>query len=87
MLYMIKYNYPPIISHQYSTFEKYAAEIKDKIKSGFQNQIKDGFGPWFPKDIPINPQLRDLISRCLKINTKERITAFEILEHPFILRE
>ena len=57
--------------------------IKKQIKQGFHPIIKDGYGPWFPKNIEISQQAKDLISKLLILDPAIRLSASEALEHDF----
>lgn len=52
-----------------------------KIQKGFTPEVKRGYGAWFPESIPTSDAARDLISRCLTMDTSVRLTASEVLEH------
>lgn len=62
--------------------------IYEKIQYGFQPIIVDiqkyGYGPWFPNNIQISQEARDLISRLLQNDSTQRLTATEALSHPWI---
>eukprot|EP00826_Nyctotherus_ovalis_P045522 TRINITY_DN5049_c0_g1_i4.p1 TRINITY_DN5049_c0_g1~~TRINITY_DN5049_c0_g1_i4.p1 ORF type:complete len:412 (-),score=98.27 TRINITY_DN5049_c0_g1_i4:57-1292(-) len=55
-----------------------------QIDHDFRVHAKHGRQPVFPSKRPIDPALRDLICKCLIYNPKNRITAEQILEHPFL---
>ena len=58
-------------------------QIKESIQCGFRNEVKEGLGPWFPAEDPIDEKLRDLIARMLSMNPGHRLTATECLDHEF----
>ena len=59
-------------------------QLEDKITQGFDPVVKDGFGPWFPKDIPVSEECRYLISKMLEMNVKQRWTAKECLSSKWV---
>eukprot|EP00808_Paulinella_micropora_P021448 g26978.t1 len=70
----------------YAPFQKEtAAMTKALIAKGFEPKVKSGFGPWFPEDKPISVAARDLISRMLMKDPVDRLTAREVLAHPWML--
>ena len=98
IFFMLRFGYPPFydqagsgaskITHGQS--EAVMAENKvlfDLIRKGFTNEIKQGLGPWFPKEEhdqdPICDELRDLMARMLTLDTAQRPTAKECLDHPY----
>jgi calcium-dependent protein kinase len=59
-------------------------EIHNKIKKGFNPVVKEGFGPWFPKATKTSESARDLISKMLNFDPVARLSAAEVLEHPWM---
>lgn len=59
-------------------------EIYKKIEKGFFPMVKDGYGPWFPKTIPLSKAAMDLITKLLDPDTAKRLTASEALDHPWL---
>jgi len=57
--------------------------IFDKIREGFTNVTKKGYGAFFPEAIPCSEAAKDLIARCLDMSIPKRPTATEVLEHPW----
>ena len=87
ILYIMIFGYPPFFDFNEKDHTRDESDniIYDKIKKGFTPKILPNYGPWFPKKHPISNNCRDLISRLLRSNVADRITAEEALEHPFIL--
>ena len=54
-------------------------QLEAKIKKGFTPEVKEGYGPWFPEDIPISKECQHLLSMMLDMNVKERWTVKECL--------
>jgi calcium-dependent protein kinase len=58
--------------------------ITKLIRKGFQNVIRQGNGAYFQPHVKISAQCRDFITRLLKTDVAERMTATEALNHPYI---
>jgi len=58
--------------------------IYSKIRKGFLPKVMPNYGAWFPSDHPISSACRDLMSRLLRTNVADRMTAEEALEHPWL---
>ena len=88
IIYLMIFGYPPFFIHPafYGKHEKDA--IYDQIKKGFVAEIRNteqvGYGAWFPDHIESSSEVRDLISNLLKTNIKERCSATDALQHPWI---
>eukprot|EP01083_Nonionella_stella_P055060 145314_1 len=64
ILYCMLFGFPPFNDYEKDigdilTSEKY---IEQKILSGFDPTVKDGYGTWFPKEMPISNECMKLIS-------------------------
>eukprot|EP01084_Bolivina_argentea_P311197 538636_1 len=59
-------------------------QIFENIKKGFKNEIIDGYGAFFPKDIPISEDAMDIISGLLTSDPSQRLTCDECLSHRWI---
>jgi len=46
--------------------------------------VRPGHGPWFPQRVKSSTEVRDLIARLLRKNIADRITADEVLTHPWL---
>lgn len=57
--------------------------IFKKIENGFTPEVKPGYGAWFPNAIPVSKEAKDLMKRCLTMDTEVRLSAKEVLEHPW----
>eukprot|EP01084_Bolivina_argentea_P026347 48988_1 len=60
-------------------------EIFEKIKKGFKNKVLEGYGAFFPKDIPISNDAMDIISGMLTSNPNKRFNIYKCLNHSWIL--
>eukprot|EP00485_Elphidium_margaritaceum_P003613 CAMPEP_0202698964 /NCGR_PEP_ID=MMETSP1385-20130828/12195_1 /ASSEMBLY_ACC=CAM_ASM_000861 /TAXON_ID=933848 /ORGANISM="Elphidium margaritaceum" /LENGTH=1079 /DNA_ID=CAMNT_0049355797 /DNA_START=9 /DNA_END=3248 /DNA_ORIENTATION=+ len=60
------------------------ADVLDKIKQGFNPSVCDNYGAWFPKEIPISENARDLIAGLLTTDPLCRYTVKQCLAHPWI---
>eukprot|EP01084_Bolivina_argentea_P109213 195185_1 len=91
ILYVMLYGYPPfyVDPEKYGKHERKA--IYEKIKRGFIARVRSterhGFGPWFPDHIPVSQEVRHLISKLLEFRVRNRYTAHEALQHPWIIKE
>ena len=59
-------------------------QIFNKIKSGFTPKVMDGYGAFYPSDIPISDEAMDIISGLLTSNPTHRLTVKECLNHSWI---
>jgi len=59
-------------------------EIFDSIRKGFQPEVKAGWGPWFPSALTVSTSAQDLIGRLLTKDPISRLSAEEVLDHPWI---
>jgi len=46
---------------------------------------KAGYGPWFKSDIRVSDAAKDLISKLLRTNVADRLTAEEALDHAWLV--
>jgi calcium-dependent protein kinase len=58
-------------------------DIFTKVQQGFNPVTRRGFGPWFPDHIPCSEAAKDLIANCLTRDQSSRLTAAEVLDHPW----
>ena len=61
-----------------------AQAIYKLIEKGFNPEVKRGYGPWFPKKMPVSEEARDLMAKLMEMDTSKRFTAKEALQHPWI---
>jgi len=59
--------------------------VCEKIHKGFSPEIRTGFGAWFPKKYEISSSARDFIAGLLTSDWRDRLTAEEALQHPWII--
>eukprot|EP01083_Nonionella_stella_P072851 196579_1 len=79
-IYYIRYDGPP---ERRGRAEPQA--IHELIQNGFNPTVKKGFGPWFPKKMPVSEQSRDLMARLMELDVSKRLTAKEALGHQWIV--
>ena len=86
ILFCMLFGYPPFYVDDGTLTMGHSFEnaVFSKIKQGFSPVVKEGYGAWFPFDIPISEEARDLISKMLRLNVKDRITVKEALAHPWL---
>jgi calcium-dependent protein kinase len=77
VMFIMLFGYPPFNSQK-------DEETKRKILAGFSPVVKCNYGPWFPEAYPVSDNARDLIRRLLEMDPALRLTAGEVLEHPWI---
>eukprot|EP01084_Bolivina_argentea_P155094 270314_1 len=65
--------------------QREAQAIYRLIQKGFDPTVKTGYGAWFPKQIPVSEQAKDLMARLMDYDTSKRLNAKEALQHPWIL--
>jgi len=85
ILFVMVYGFPPFFQHKPSQVNA-PDGIYSKIAQGFEPKVKSGYGPWFPRKIPVSHEFKDLLARLLRINISARMTAEEALAHPWISR-
>jgi len=85
VMFVMLFGYPPFYADQ-EVHGPYTDErIFALVKKGFEPVTKDGYGPHFPKSIPISDSAKDLISKLLTLDISKRFSAAEALEHPWLL--
>ena len=77
ILFVMTFGFPPFHGAQNRAIQR-------KILNGFNPTVKKGWGAFFPDQIPVSQNLRDLIRRLLELDPTLRLTATEVLEHPWI---
>jgi serine/threonine protein kinase len=65
--------------------QREAQAIYRLIQKGFDPRVKRGYGPWFPRKMPVSEECKDLMARLMDIDAGKRFTAKEALQHPWIL--
>jgi len=63
------------------------ATIHAGIRKGFQPVTKPGYGPWFPSSMQVSDSAKDLLTKMLTFDQAKRITADEVLAHPWMTGE
>ena len=86
MIFCMLFGYPPhyVDIDDIKMGESEEEAIYNLVKQGFCAEVKEGYGPWFPKDIPVSKNARDLLTKMLTFDVKDRVTAEEALTHPWI---
>ena len=86
ILFIMIFGFPPFFDQNENKNKRDESDkvIYDKIRRGFIPKVQGNYGNWFPSDHPISASCRDLISRLLRTNVADRMTAEEALEHPWI---
>ena len=86
ILFIMIFGFPPFFDSNESKNKRDESDkiIYSKIRKGFIPKVMPNYGNWFPADHPISASCRDLMSRLLRTNVADRMTAEEALEHPWI---
>jgi calcium-dependent protein kinase len=50
---------------------------------GFTPQVREGYGAWFPANIPLSSSAKDILSKLLEYDPAVRLSVTEALQHPF----
>jgi len=82
-LFILIYGVPPFFSTK-NDKKRATKEVYQKIQNGFYPSVRPGHGPWFPQKVKASTEVRDLIARLLRKNIADRITADEVLTHPWL---
>jgi len=86
ILFILVFGFPPFFDSTTDGRNKMLTykNIYKKIRNGFSAKVLPGYGPWFPKDITVSNNYKDLVARLLRTNVASRMTAEEALAHPWI---
>ena len=85
ILFVMLFGFPPFYVDPQKYFgQKEAQAIYKLIKKGFTAEVKKGYGPWFPRKMPVSDEARDFMSKLMDSDRAKRITAKEALQHPWI---
>jgi calcium-dependent protein kinase len=88
VLFVMIFGFPPFYDDTKSKDRVSSDQvIFSKIKKGFTPKTKAGYGPWFPKDHKVSTECRDLLGRLLRKSIADRLTAEEVLEHPWLNKD
>jgi len=83
VLFVMLFGFPPFyVDPGYDT-RKEAQAIYKLIQKGFDPVVKAGYGAFFPKDLPVSDEARDVIGKMLTTDTVKRPTVTECLAHPW----
>jgi len=77
--FLMLFGYPPF-------FGENDREVEAETMRGFSNEMKDGYGAWFPNNIQVSSAARDFIAKLLT-DPVSRMTAPEALEHPWLAQD
>jgi len=84
VLFVMLFGFPPFYVDPSMYGRREHEFIYKKIKKGFKPITRKGYGNFFPKAIPVSDEAKDLITLLLKPDPKDRPTAAEALQHPWI---
>lgn len=84
VMFVMLFGFPPFYADQ-DVYGKHTDEkIFNLVRKGFIPETRPGYGPWFPNAIRVSDSAKDLISKLLRKDVAERLTAEEALEHPWL---
>eukprot|EP00467_Chlorarachnion_reptans_P000316 CAMPEP_0114506822 /NCGR_PEP_ID=MMETSP0109-20121206/11651_1 /TAXON_ID=29199 /ORGANISM="Chlorarachnion reptans, Strain CCCM449" /LENGTH=597 /DNA_ID=CAMNT_0001685473 /DNA_START=113 /DNA_END=1906 /DNA_ORIENTATION=+ len=83
IMFLLLFGYPPFHASKRKEGSAATAEILSKVKRGFDKRVREGYGAHFPEDIQVSDSARDLISKLLTRNTRDRYTVDEMMAHPW----
>jgi len=78
IMFVMLFGFPPFYADR-------QIAIYRLIQKGFDAKVKRGCGPWFPKEMAISDDAKDLMAKLMESDTSKRLTAKEALQHPYIL--
>jgi len=86
ILFIMIFGFPPFFDeHEHERARADSDKIiYVKIRAGFTPRVLPNYGAWFPAEHPVSSACRDLMSRLLRKNVADRLTAEEALEHPWV---
>merc|ERR1719150_2668986 len=86
IMFVMLFGFPPFYVDPTKYYgQREAQAIYRLIQKGFDPKVKRGYGPWFPKKMPVSDEGKDLMARLMDSDTSKRLTAKEALQHPWIL--
>mmetsp|Transcript_13681 Transcript_13681/g.19114 ORF Transcript_13681/g.19114 Transcript_13681/m.19114 type:complete len:567 (+) Transcript_13681:37-1737(+) len=86
IMFLLLYGYPPFHATAHKEGSASTKEILRKVLKGFKPEERPGYGAFFPKSIKMSAEAKDLISKLLTKNTKERYTVDEMIAHPWFTK-
>uniref|UniRef100_A0A7S2TGQ5 Calcium-dependent protein kinase n=1 Tax=Lotharella oceanica TaxID=641309 RepID=A0A7S2TGQ5_9EUKA len=81
--FLMLYGFPPFHSSAHKEGSASTKEILRKVLDGFTPEVRAGYGAWFPRDIKVSAEARDLIAKLLTRDTAKRYTIDEMIAHPW----
>mmetsp|Transcript_29982 Transcript_29982/g.47846 ORF Transcript_29982/g.47846 Transcript_29982/m.47846 type:complete len:577 (+) Transcript_29982:61-1791(+) len=79
-LFVMMFGFPPFFDETGDDSKK----VYKKIMKGFTAKAMPGYGAYFPDSQPVSEHCYDLIARLLRSNIADRLSAEEVLEHPWL---
>lgn len=84
VLFVMLFGFPPFHVDEEELGGDADNVIFEMIQHGFDPRVREGYGPWFPSDMPITASARNLITNLLTKDTLRRYSAAEALAHPWV---
>eukprot|EP01083_Nonionella_stella_P243161 847576_1 len=86
IMFVMLFGFPPFYVDPTKYYgQREAQAIYRLIQKGFDPKVKRGYGPWFPRKMPVSDEAKDLMALLMDSDTSKRLTAKEALQHPWIL--
>jgi len=76
IMFMLLFGYPPFGGQK-------DRDILRQVTGGFHPDEKEGYGAWFPADIPVSAEAKHLLTGLLDSDPVHRLSANEALNHPW----
>ena len=83
VLFICLFGYSPFDPTHSRDYQRAMAEI---TMFGFDPSTRRGFGAFFPKALNISNESKQLIAGLLTSDPKQRLTAEQVLTHPWVVR-
>lgn len=84
LAFLLLFGYPPFNCDRMSASSREGMQVIFKrIKKGFSPKVKPGYGAHWPEGSKVSAEARDLIASLLVLDPSERLSAEEVLLHPW----
>jgi serine/threonine protein kinase len=85
-MFVVLFGFPPfyVDPNKFYNDQKEEQAIYALIKKGFDPAVKRGYGPWFPKKMPISEAARSLMSNLMEMDLSKRWSASDALQSEWI---
>ena len=89
IIFCMLFGFPPhyVDADEIKIGESEEEAIAKLVAKGFFPEVREGWGQWFPAEIPVSENVKHLLSKMLEKDVTRRLTAEEALNHPWIREE